>query len=141
MGRASPSRTAAAPLIIGFGANALGTTGTRLLFPWGSPNTASNSGVKRMATPFAMRAVRMVITNPTAGAGTGSYAYTFGTVASDVFVPTALTVSMLATGRKVAFAADVDVALDADLALQVVASGTISSSPIDTYVSIGCFLL
>lgn len=119
-----------------FGASALGTTGTRYLMPAYTPNTASTS-IKRVRVTKNCTAVRMDITNSTAGTGAGDYTLTLVTVLNDVATPTGLTVNMLATARSASITGSVALTAGQEVAVQVVANGTIVGSPVDTFATIG----
>jgi hypothetical protein len=119
-----------------FGANALGTTGTRYLMPSYTANVAS-TGVKRLRITKNCTAVRMDITNSAAGTGTGDYTFTLATVVSDVATTTTLTVNLLATARSGSVTASVSLTAGQEIAIQTVANGTITASPVDTFATIG----
>jgi hypothetical protein len=122
------------------GINALGTSGTRYLFPSGYVNAVAATNVKRARMPFRGRAVRMMLTNSTAGFssdGTGGYTLTFCTVASDTATATPLTMTRGVLDRTGDVTGDSGV-LDQgqEFAIQVTLTGTVTNSPVDSFLTI-----
>lgn len=133
----SPGGDVGAPIV--WGANALGMTGTRYLLPGYTAQPAPTS-VKRVRVPKACRAVSMHLTNSTPGFstdGTGQYTVTLCTVENDVATPTELTMTLGVLDRQGDVTGDVPLSAGQEIAVQVVLSGTITNSPVDSFVTIG----
>ncbi|XXY23354.1 hypothetical protein WME88_27460 [Sorangium sp. So ce216] len=122
------------------GVNALGTSGTRYFFPAGYVNAVAPTNVKRGRMPFRGKCIKLMLTNSTAGFssdGTGRYVIAFCTVASDVATPTPLATSSLVTTARNADAVGDSGILEEgqEFAFQIQLSGTITNSPVDTFIT------
>jgi hypothetical protein len=131
---------AAGPSWLISGVNALGTSGTRYFFPGGYVNAVASTGVKRARMPFRGRAVRLMLTNSTAGfssTGDGAYTLAFCTVAADAATPTPLTLALNVAARTGDASGDSGILDEGqEFALQVVITGDVDNSPVDTFVTI-----
>ncbi|WP_437606243.1 hypothetical protein WMF20_35325 [Sorangium sp. So ce834] len=123
-----------------FGVNALGTSGTRYFFPAGYVNAVAATNVKRARMPFRGRATRLMLTNSTPGFssdGTGGYTLNFCTVAADVATATPLTMTRGVLDRTGDVTGDSGILEEGqEFALQVILTGTVTNSPVDTFVTI-----
>jgi len=82
----------------------------------------------------------MHLTNSTPGFstdGTGQYTVTLCTVENDVATPTELTMTLSVLDRQGDATGDVALSAGQEIAVQVVLSGTITNSPVDSFVTIG----
>lgn len=120
-----------------FGAAANGTTGTRYHFP-GAVGATANASPQHEGITKDCLAVSMRFTSDAAGTGTGAnnYTYTLCTVLNDVVTTEALTMTLDATARTGSASGSVSLSAGQSIALQVVASGTVTS-PANPRITIG----
>ncbi|XXX73868.1 hypothetical protein WMF30_40100 [Sorangium sp. So ce134] len=98
------------------------------------------TNVKRARMPFRGRCVRMTLTNSTPGFssdGTGQYTITFCRVASDVATTTPLTITLGVLARTGDVTGDSGILEQGEeFAIQVVLSGTVTNSPVDSFITL-----
>lgn len=127
-----------APVV--FGANSLGTSGTRYMYPGYNNLSAALGFPKRIRVPRACRATCLMLTNSSPGFSadsTGQYTIRLCTLENDVPTPTELSVTIIVTDRQATAFGDVALPEGEEICVEVLPSGTITNSPTDTFVTIG----
>lgn len=132
----------ASPVLVSFANSAHATTSTRYLDPFNSPNAAGTSVRPFVLPPMGASSYDVLgFEYSNTGIGTanadGSYAVTLCTVASDVATATAITATVDADAtRRVSATGRVNLTAGSEIAVQSVASGTISASPSNPRVTV-----